>query len=111
MSDYLFLRKNDRHVKIKTGDIQFIEAAGSYLKVNTITEQFSLAQNLSQFERKNPIRALVRVHRSFMVNFDLVDSFDNGHVYIGEIQIPIGPSFRNNFLKSVSSSVPIDDLE
>lgn len=102
MTDFLFVRRNDRHVKIKINDIQFIEADGSYLKIITKSDQFSLALNLSQFERKNLMRSLIRIHRSYIVNFDLIDSFDNNYVYIGEASIPIGLTYRNKFMKSVN---------
>ena len=48
-SSVLFIRKNDRHQRIRIQDIMYISAAGSYLIITTATEDLSLAQNLSQF--------------------------------------------------------------
>lgn len=73
-SSVLFIRKNERHQRIKVQDIQYIHAAGSYLEIVTPQEKFSVSQNLSQFIRKNSIAALVRVHRSYIVNLAWVDT-------------------------------------
>lgn len=101
MERHLFIRKNDRYVKVKIEEIQFIEAAGSYLKLVTSQEEFSLSQNLSQFERRNTLPGMFRIHRSFIVNFELIDSFDNSFVYMGHYKIPIGAKFKEKFFNTI----------
>ena len=97
----LFIRKNDRHQRIYVQDIRYISAAGSYLMITTATEEHSLAQNLSKFIRKNQIPTLIRVHRSYIVNIDYVDSFDHDFVYMGEQKIPLGDSYRSKFMNGL----------
>ena len=97
----LFILKDERHHKIRVQDIQYISAAGSYLEIVTMDEKFSVSQNLSQFTRKNPIPSLVRVHRSYIVNLESVDSFDNEYIYAGPHQIPIGEKFREQFMEGI----------
>jgi DNA-binding LytR/AlgR family response regulator len=97
----VFIRKDDRQHKLQVQDILFIRANGSYLEIVTPAEIFSVSQNLSQFMRRNPIPGLVRVHRSFIVNLNWLDSFDHEFVYLGSHQIPIGDSFRTKFMKGI----------
>lgn len=99
----LFVRRNDRHIKVLVRDIQFIKAQGSYLEIITVQDKFSVTLNLSQFIRRNQIEGLVRVHRSFIVNLHTLDSFDHRFVYVGQHQIPIGDSFRTEFMKDIHS--------
>src|SRR5689334_6138394 len=103
MSELFFVRKNARHRKIEVKDIRYIEADGSYLVIVTEKERFSLSQNLTQFLRKHPLPALVRIHRSYIVNVDLVDSFDYDFVYLKGDKVPIGESFRDKFHKLVKA--------
>jgi DNA-binding LytR/AlgR family response regulator len=100
-SSVLFIRKNERHQRIRIDDIQYILAAGSYLQIVTKREKFSVSQNLSQFARKNSIATLVRVHRSYIVNLAWVDSFDNAYVYFGQLKIPIGSVYREKFMERI----------
>jgi two-component system, response regulator PdtaR len=97
----LFVRKNNRYQRIRIPDIQYICAAGSYLEIVTKDRKFSLSQNLSQFVRNNSIPTLMRIHRSYIVNLVWVDSFDSGHVYIEDNIIPIGPGYKEKFLKGL----------
>lgn len=101
MSHLVFVRRNNRFVRVKMADIQYVEAAGSYLKLVVGREEISLAQNLSQFLRKNPQIELVRIHRSFLVNLDWVDSFDQHYVKVGNRNLPIGASYRSQLLKAI----------
>lgn len=96
--DIFFIRKNEKNLKVDPGNILYIQAKGSYLFIVTNNEKFSLTQNLSQFMRKNELPSMVRVHRSFIVNIDLVDSFDYRFIYIGKHKVPIGGNYREGFL-------------
>lgn len=97
----VFARIDKRHLKIQLDSILYLEAAGSYLKLVTLKEEFSLSQNLSQFIRRNDIPVLVRIHRSYIINLNKVDSFDNESVYIRKNKIPISNSYREEFLSRV----------
>jgi DNA-binding LytR/AlgR family response regulator len=103
MTGTIFIRKNDRHVKVLTTDILFIQAQGSYLELVTRHDKFSVSLNLSQFLRKNPIENLIRIHRSFIINIHAIDAFDHRFVYLGRHQLPIGDSFRTDFIKDLHS--------
>jgi DNA-binding LytR/AlgR family response regulator len=98
---FIFIRKNGKHHRVSLHDILYVAAAGSYLVIVTLREQFSLSQNLSQFLRKNTIPSFIRVHRSFIVNLLAVDSFDKTFIYSREHRIPIGEVYRDDFLKAV----------
>src|SRR5882672_7334428 len=97
----LFILKDKLYQKISVRDIQYINAAGSYLEIVTLRERYFVSQNLSQFTRKNFISSLVRVHRSYIVNMDLVDTFNHDHIYIGPHQIPIGTVYRERFMEGI----------
>lgn len=94
MYPVLFIRKDNRHLKVPVQDILYLHAAGSYSHLVTTTEEFSLSLNLSQFIRKNNVAVLVRVHRSYLVNVQHIDSFDQSFVYLGNTKIPIGEKYR-----------------
>lgn len=95
MSSVLFIRKDNRYLKVPVQDILYLHAAGSYSYLVTTTGKFSLSLNLSQFIRKNKVTVLLRVHRSYLVNVQHIDSFDQSYVYLGSTQIPIGEKYRH----------------
>jgi DNA-binding LytR/AlgR family response regulator len=103
VSDGFFIRAGGKHRKIKGEDLLFIEADGSYAKVVTEGGQYTISQNLSAFQRKSNLSSLLRVHRSYLVNINRVDSFDETYLYIGNHHIPISKSYRNDFLSVLNA--------
>lgn len=97
----LFIRVNGKHKKIAPESILYAEASGSYTVLKTDTEHFTISQNLSQFTQKTPLLDLIRIHRSYLVNIKRVDSFDEANVWIGKERIPIGESYKSNFMSRI----------
>lgn len=100
---FVFVKRENRYVKVPVESILYLSAAGSYLRLHTAGEAYTISQNLSQFLRNHPISSLVRVHRSFLVNASRVDSFDHTFVYIGEHRVPIGDSYRHQLMETLRS--------
>lgn len=97
----LFIRVNGRHKKICPDNILFVEASGSYVNVQTDKDRYVLSQNLNTFISKTPLDCLVRVHRSYIVNVDKVDSFDDSSLMIMNHKLPISETYKGEFLSKV----------
>ncbi len=103
IADGFFIREGGRHKKIKVSDLLFIEADGSYAKLVTNSGQHTVTQNLSAFQRKVHFPDLIRVHRSYIINVNHVDSFDENYIYIDKYPIPISKTYRDDFLATLSA--------
>lgn len=101
--DGFFIRAGGRHRKIKSENLLFVEADGSYAKVVTDEGMYTLSQNLSAFQRKANLPCLLRVHRSYLININRVDSFDDTYIYIGKSPIPLSKSYRSEFLSLLNA--------
>jgi DNA-binding LytR/AlgR family response regulator len=97
----LFVRTNGRHKKIVCDDILFVEASGSYVHLHTPAERYTLSQNLTHFQRKSPMACMVRVHRSYIVNLNHVESFEESFVFVANHKIPLSDNYRAEFLSRV----------
>lgn len=97
----LFIRTNGKHKKILSENILYVEASGSYIHLQTPTERFTLSQNLSQFQKKTPLPDFVRIHRSFIVNINKIDSFEDSCVYIQNNKLPISDLYKKDFLSRI----------
>lgn len=103
IQDGFFIREGGRHKKIRLEDLLFIEADGSYAKLVTSSGQHVITQNLSTFLRKASLPLLVRVHRSYIINMNQVDSFDESYVYIDKYPIPVSKTYRSEFLSTLNA--------
>lgn len=87
---HIFIRNNDRFRKTMFRDILFIEASGSYCCIHLASgKEIFLSMNLSRISEQLSPRQFARVHRSYVVNMEHVDSLDGNILYIARHRIPI----------------------
>lgn len=97
--DVIFVKNDYKYQKISISDVLWVEADRSYCKLVTTKEQFLLSINLNTFDKLIESPSIVRVHRSFMINIDKIDSFEGNCLYIKDNTIPIGAKFKHQLIK------------
>ncbi|QEC44951.1 response regulator [Pseudobacter ginsenosidimutans] len=99
MNDYIFVKNNYVFVKIKLDEILYAEADNNYVQLVTTEKKLLLRLSLSQLLEKISYKPLVRIHRSYAVNIDMIQSFSDQEVNLPKMQLPIGRSYKEDFLK------------
>ncbi|MBD2755876.1 response regulator [Spirosoma validum] len=98
IDDYVFVKSNQQFVRVNLSEVLYLEADNTYTTLVTTQKKYALRLSLIQvLERLNYVR-FVRLHRSYAVNIDRVDAFNEHEVSIGIYQIPMGRSFRDTFI-------------
>lgn len=95
ISDSIFVKKGDLYKKILFENILYIEASGSYCEVCTSEEKYTLSFNLNHFQNNVQNKVFKRIHRSYVVNLNKVESFDKGGVSINGKYLPVSTSHRD----------------
>ncbi|MBV8328427.1 LytTR family DNA-binding domain-containing protein [Chryseobacterium sp.] len=96
-ADFLFIKADRRFYKISFSDIKFIEGLKDYVVIHTRQQKLITAMNLKTIHQKITGNAFIRVSKSYVVNVDYIDSFDNHNIYIETAEIPIGEVYRAEF--------------
>jgi len=99
LKERIFVKINSRFEKIILQDILWIEADGNYSTIVTKDHKFVLVSNLSGLEEKIEHPLFLRVHRSYIVNLQRIDSFEENRLFIQEKEIPISKSNRAEFIR------------
>lgn len=99
MNDYIFVKHNYVFVKIKLDDLLYVEADNNYVSIITPDKKFLLRMSLGQLLEKIHYKSLVRIHRSFAVNINCIQSFNDQEVEINQQQLPIGRNYKEEFLR------------
>lgn len=99
MNDYIFVKNNYVFVKIKLEDILYAEADNNYVQLVTTEKKLLLRLSLSQLLEKICYKPMVRIHRSYAVNINVIQSFSDQEVNLPKMQLPIGRSYKEDFLK------------
>lgn len=97
-ADYIMVRVEYSTVRINIADILFVEGLKDYVKIATVQKNYVTKSSMKNVEEKLPQGKFIRVHKSFIVNLDRVDAYENNHVIIGANKIPLGSNSKEEFL-------------
>ena len=106
-NDYLFLKVEYQLVRIALNDILYIESLKDYVKVWLQSNEKAILSltSLKALEEKLPPKRFMRIHRSFIVALDKINSITRNSVQIGKINITVGDQYRDTFAQFVSKWV------
>lgn len=90
------------NVRLKTNEILFIQAEGVYLKVVTSNKNYLIRSTLASALLELPLKQFIQVHRSFIVNIDLITESKSDILFINNHQIPISRTFKDEFRERFS---------
>lgn len=103
-SDYIFLKVEYQLVKVILKDISHIEAYKDYVKVHLKSKNHPLLSltSMKNMEELLPKDRFMRVHRSFIVSLDHIESISKNVIHIGTQQIAVGDLYKEQFTEFVS---------
>ncbi|GGF51760.1 LytR/AlgR family response regulator transcription factor [Echinicola rosea] len=102
--DYIFLKVEYQLVKVMLRDILYLEGYKDYVKVHLIgkpSPTLSLT-SLKNMEDILPAAHFMRIHRSYIISLDHIDSITRNTVNIGTMTISVSDHYKENFLQFVN---------
>ena len=97
--EYLFLKVEYQLVRIALSDILYIEGLKDYVKVwlKSAEKPILSLTSLKSLEEKLPSKKFMRVHRSFIVSLDKINSITRNSLQIGKVNITVGDQYKEAF--------------
>ena len=100
---FIFIKSEKITYKIDYKDILYIESVGDYVKIITNEKVVMAYQSLKHMEDMLPEKNFPRVHKSFMISISKVNNIEGNMIRIGDTTIPIGRTYKNDFMELVNS--------
>lgn len=91
----MFLNVQKKKVKILFSDILYIESQREYVKIVTTKKEHLSKISTHEIEALLPRNLFKRIHRSFIVSLDKIESYTAEEVEISGVAIPVGRDYRN----------------
>jgi len=103
-SDLIFVKSNNRLVKIKNTDVYYVEALKDYVSLITINNRYTFHSSMKEILTKLPSDQFIRVHRSYIVRIDKITSIEYPSLELEKIDktIPIGGAYRNDLMNALN---------
>jgi two-component system response regulator LytT len=98
-NEFLFLKSDYKIKRINFNDILYIEGLKDYVKVytqNAVRPVMSLT-TMKLLESKLPVSRFMRVHRSFIVNLEKIDTIERSRIVFGKTYIPVSDQYKDKF--------------
>ncbi|MEL7145138.1 MAG: LytTR family DNA-binding domain-containing protein [Bacteroidota bacterium] len=100
-SRHIFLKIDSLLVRFKLEDIYYIEAYGDYIKVHDAEKTHISYAKLKSIEEILPIGNFLRIHRSYIINIDKIDTLNQQNVQIRNKILPISLTYKDELLKKI----------
>jgi len=101
---YIFLKVEYQLVKIMLKEITHVEAYKDYVKVFLLHKPNPILSltSLKSMEDMLPSDRFMRIHRSYIIALDHIDSISRNTVNIGSTQITVSENYKDNFMQFLS---------
>jgi two-component system, LytTR family, response regulator len=99
--DFIFVKTEYKLQRVPHADILFIEGGKNYITIHTPKERILSLMTLSKIEEMLPTPQFLRVHKSWLVSINKIDSVERQRIFIGKVIIPIGDTYKDEFMKLV----------
>ena len=100
--EFVFIRDSNIVRRLKLDDILFLEAMGDYVKLHTRERYYAIHTTLKTVEQRLPSDKFLRVHRSYMVAIDKIDTIQDGVLIIGSKPVPVADAYRATLNKRMN---------
>ena len=101
---FLYVRVDRKMVKVLFNDILYIEGLRDYVKIYTTSKALITKHLLSSLEEMLPADSFLRIHRSYIVSINKIDSYNTDTIGIEKKELPIGRLFKHDVNKLLSAS-------
>jgi DNA-binding LytR/AlgR family response regulator len=96
---HVFIKDQHQFVRIPLADILLLEADNTYTTLVTAARKYALRLTLGSVLDRLQCPNLVRVHRSYAVNLQRVESFSEAEATVSGQNVPLGRQYRDAFLQ------------
>jgi len=101
VEDFILLKSDKKIHKVDLGDIFYLESIGDYVKVYFKDKNIIVHGTLQGLASQLDPDRFVRVHKSFVISIHRFDYIEGNMIKILDTRIPIGQTYKANFLDRI----------
>jgi len=99
--EYVFVKDGNITQKINFDDILFVEGMNDYLRIWTTKEKVMTLLSFKKLGEALPSKGFIRIHKSYLISINKIESIERNHVKIAKESLPIGDSYRRQFFEVI----------
>jgi DNA-binding LytR/AlgR family response regulator len=100
-SKYIFIKADYKIIKIDIDEILYIEGLKDYIKIHVGNKTILTLSSLKAIEEKLPSGNFIRVHKSYIVSVQKIETISRSRIQIQNNEIPISENYRDYLFKII----------
>lgn len=96
---FIFVKQDNRQTKINFHDILFLEAKRDFTLIQLKEKKLLAGFNLKMLETMLPSPAFMRIHRSYIVRIEAINSLYGNVVEINNFQVPVSSAHKEALMQ------------
>jgi DNA-binding LytR/AlgR family response regulator len=100
--EFVFIRDSNIVRRLKLDAILYAEAMGDYVKLYTLEKFYAIHTTLKTVEERLPASRFLRVHRSYLVAINKIDTIEAGALIINGKPLPVADTYRSALNKRMN---------
>lgn len=100
--DYFFVKTDYKMQRVDFKDILYVEGMKEYLRIHTTKAKIMVLQNFKNLEDSLPLNQFIRVHKSYLVAINKIESLERNRIKIGEKIIPVSETYKDALMTVLS---------
>ncbi len=97
-TDFIFVKSDKKSIKVNMSSILYIEGLGDYIKIYLNDKKIVTNLSMKKIENLLPQTLFYRIHKSYIISIDKMESIEGNMVKINNKLLPIGNSYRQDFM-------------
>ncbi|WP_417875983.1 LytR/AlgR family response regulator transcription factor [Winogradskyella sediminis] len=102
-NDFIFVRSDRKMLKVEFDAIFYIESYSDYIKIHLLDQTIVTRETITSIEAKLPTSRFIRIHRSYIIALEHIQSFTNEYVTVNRKALSISRSYKKEVLKRLEN--------
>ena len=103
-NSFLYFRAERKMVKVFFRDILYVEGLKDYIRIVTDNKTIVTKYVLSTLEEMLPANEFLRIHKSYIVAINKIDSYNADTIHIAKHELPIGRLYKFDVSRVLNAS-------
>ncbi len=100
--EFIFVKTENRLEKVMLNEVLYIEGMRDYRRIHTTSKKIMTLQNFKELEKTIPSNLICRVHKSYMVALNKIESIERNRIRIANQLIPISETYKAFFFQKIN---------
>lgn len=100
-AEYIFIKSDNKLIKVYYEDILFVEALQNYVAVHTRDKKYITYLTIKGVEDNLPADRFLKIHKSYIVSLSKIDSIEGNEVRIGVHSLPISRTSKEEVMEKI----------